>query len=79
LLLHNNLWSITRDLFGWWLIPPVDVDPLKVPRPMPTKSLAFQDLERHRDSRREKQDDRMDHIRELGFDVVARSWLQLSG
>ena len=49
LLLHNNLWNITRDLFGWWLIPPVDVDPLQVPRPMPTKSLAFQDLERHRD------------------------------
>ena len=53
LLLHNNHWNITRDLFGWWLVPPVDVDPLQVPRPMPTKSLAFQDLERHRDSRRE--------------------------
>jgi len=54
LLLHNNHWNITRDLFGWWLIPPVDVDPLQVPRPMPTKSLAFQDLERHRDHLQEK-------------------------
>ena len=53
LLLHNNLWSITRDLFGWWLIPPVDVDPNQVPRPMPTKSLAYKDLERHRDRRQE--------------------------
>jgi len=53
LLLHNNLWSITRDLFGWWLIPPVDVDPNQVPRPMPTKSLAWKDLERHRDQLQE--------------------------
>jgi len=53
LLLHNNLWSITRDLFGWWLIPPVDVDPLQVPRPMPSKSLAYKDLERHRDRQQE--------------------------
>jgi hypothetical protein len=52
-LLHNNHWNITHDLFGWWLIPPIDVDPQQVPRPMPSKSLAFQDLERHRDRQQE--------------------------
>jgi hypothetical protein len=53
LLLHNNHWNITHDLFGWWLIPPIDVDPQQVPRPMPSKSLAWEDLERHRNQKRE--------------------------
>jgi hypothetical protein len=53
LLLHNNHWNITHDLFGWWLIPPTDIDPQQVPRPMPSKSLAWEDLQRHRDPQRE--------------------------
>jgi hypothetical protein len=79
LLLHNNHWNITHDLFGWWLIPPIDIDPQQVPRPMPSKSLAWKDLERHRNQKRKETAERMDHIRELGFNVVARSWSQLTG
>jgi hypothetical protein len=46
---------------------------------MPSKSQALTDLEQHRDRRRQEQDDRMDHIRGLGFEVVARSSSQLTG
>jgi len=45
LLFHNNGWQITRDGNNdYWLIPPVDIDPLQTPRPMPSKSRAFEEL-----------------------------------
>jgi hypothetical protein len=48
---------------------------------MPTKSLGYQDLERHRDRQRLEVAERMNHIRDRdrGFEVVARSWSQLTG
>lgn len=44
LLVHNNGWEIVRDHAGYWLIPPADVDPERMPRPMPSKSAALRDL-----------------------------------
>ena len=30
----------------YWLIPPVDINPLQKPRPLRSKSLAFEELQR---------------------------------
>ncbi len=48
MLLHNNHWEIVRDDSGYWLIPPADVDPQRMPRLMPSKSAALRDLQRQR-------------------------------
>lgn len=48
MLLHNNLWDIVRDDSGYWLIPPADVDPERMPRLMPSKSAALRGLQRRR-------------------------------
>jgi hypothetical protein len=51
MLLHNNHWDILRDDSGYWLIPPTDVDPRRIPRPLPSKSAALRGLQRqHRAS-----------------------------
>ncbi|MGV8895909.1 MAG: DUF222 domain-containing protein [Rhodoglobus sp.] len=44
MLVHNNGWEIEHDSTGFWLIPPAAIDPGRMPRPMPTKSLALHDL-----------------------------------
>lgn len=44
LLIHNNNWEIVRTETGYWLIPPVNLDPDQTPRPMPSKSAALRDL-----------------------------------
>lgn len=47
LLLHDNHWEITRESESrYWLIPPPEIDPTRVPRPMPHKSAALGDLMR---------------------------------
>ena len=46
LLLHDNNWEIRRAGADYWLIPPADIDPARVPRPMPSKSAALRDLQR---------------------------------
>ena len=49
LLLHNNHWRIARDLTGYWLIPPAEIDPARTPRALVTKSGAFLDFRRQRE------------------------------
>jgi len=49
MLLHNNDWKIHRGGIDkssaeFWLIPPVDVDPLQVPIHLPSKSAGLRDL-----------------------------------
>jgi hypothetical protein len=46
LLLHDNGWEITRTGSDYWLVPPADIDPHRVPREMPSKSAALHDLQR---------------------------------
>lgn len=44
LLVHNNGWAITRDGGEFSLHPPADVDPDRVPIPMPSQSTALKGL-----------------------------------
>jgi hypothetical protein len=46
LLLHDNGWEITLTGSDYWLVPPADIDPHRVPREMPSKSAALRDLQR---------------------------------
>ncbi|HEY8912484.1 HNH endonuclease signature motif containing protein [Lacisediminihabitans sp.] len=41
MLYHDNGWRIERDGGEYWLVPPPDVDPNRVRRPMPSKSAAI--------------------------------------
>jgi hypothetical protein len=50
LLLHNNHWQVIRDLWGYWLRPPADVDSTRTLRAMPSKSAALHDYQRQRDT-----------------------------
>jgi hypothetical protein len=45
LQLHNDHWEIIRQGNTFWLIPPVAIDPLQVPRRMRANSDAYRDLE----------------------------------
>ena len=44
LLGHNNGWQILRDGAVYWLKPPVTEDPLRILRPMPSRSPALAEL-----------------------------------
>jgi hypothetical protein len=46
LSLHNNHWQIIRIGNGYWLKPPVIVDPEQTLVPLPSKSRAFRDAMR---------------------------------
>lgn len=47
LLAHNHGWEIRAGAAAeYWLIPPPDIDPLRTPRPMPTKSRAVREMHR---------------------------------
>ncbi|MDQ1554414.1 MAG: hypothetical protein QOK46_1492, partial [Microbacteriaceae bacterium] len=43
LLLHDNHWEITKRDVDYWLIPPPNIDPDQIARPMPSKSPALHD------------------------------------
>jgi hypothetical protein len=49
LLVHNNGWEIERVAEEYFLIPPPDIDPARIPRPMPSKSPAMHDLRREQE------------------------------
>ena len=46
MLVHNNHWEIVRKEFTYWLIPPPEIDPLRVPRIMESKSASLRELRR---------------------------------
>jgi len=44
LLLHNNHWRIVRDDDGYWLIPPLSIDPAQVRRRLRSKSALMREI-----------------------------------
>jgi len=44
LLAHDHGWEIRREHGAYWLIPPPSIDPLQVPRELPSKSAALREL-----------------------------------